>query len=360
MGCESNLADTNRIRNYFNVNGANVIKDYKKADIIILMSCGFNQIMMKDNLARLNKFNKTNAKVLLGGCIPKIKKETTKLVDDFFGPKDLDKLDQIFNFKTKIKEVSPQFNRKAKSIIRISTGCEGKCSYCAIKIANGITKSRKIEDIKKDIKQGLKEGYSKFVFTAEDTGSWGKDIGTNILGLLTEIIKIKDKFKVTLTTINPKWFIKFPKLIDLLKSEKIEKKVYLSLQSGSNRILRLMNRQYSVQEYRSVFDKLKKEIPEVKIQVDVIVGFPTETKKDFLDSLQLIKELNIYFLQVFAYTDMEGTISNNITPKIPYDTIEKRAKEIILAFLEKNKDCNKRKLVNTNIKNIHKLIKSNI
>ena len=357
LGCESNLADTNRIMEYFKINNVKLTTNYKEADFIILMSCGFNNIMMKDNLRRLQDFKKTDAKIILGGCIPKIRKEIIKTVDYSFGPKELEVLDQIFRFKNNIKNISPQFYKENKKIIRISTGCNGNCSYCAIKIANGLIKSRSFEYIKKDIDEGIKEGYSHFILVSEDNGSWGTDIGTNIIQLIEKINKIKGDFRITLTTINPVWFIKFPELINSLKSKKIEKKIYLALQSGSNRILKLMNRHYTVEQYKEVFNALKEEIPEIKIQTDVLIGFPTETEQDFLKTLQFVKETDINFLQVFAYTDMKGTKSYNITPKVPRKIIEERAKRIISEFLEKKKGISGRTLVNTNLKNIYTLLK---
>ena len=356
LGCASNVADTNRIKKYFLANDVELVTDYMDAEIIVLMSCGFNTIMLERNIQRLKEFKKSGAKIYLGGCVPKIDKDSSKLVNYSFGPKDLDNLDLIFGFENKIENFSAEFNENGKKFIRIATGCEGKCSYCAIKIANGITKSRSINEIKKDIKDGLKEGYSKFVFTSEDTGSWGHDISLNIVDLIEEINNSNGNFTVTLTTIHPIWFVKYPELIETLKSKKIEKKIYFAIQSGSNRILNLMKRGYTVEQYKEIFERLKNEIPNIMIQCDILVGFPTENEDDFKQTLNLVNELDIAFLQVFAYTDMKGTISNNLIPKVPGDIITERAKTIISAFLKKNELITDRKLVNTNIKDLEGIV----
>lgn len=353
LGCASNLADTNKIKKYFIANEIELVLDYKNADIIILMSCGFNQIILEENIKLLQEFElnkKSNAKIYLGGCIPKINTEVTKLVDYSFGPKEIKNLDLIFGFDNKVEKFSPEFNQKDKKIIRIATGCEGKCSYCAIKIANGITRSRNFQEIKVDINEGLKEGFSRFVFTSEDNGSWGTDLNLSVIDLIRELDSIERDFTVTFTTINPIWFIKYPELVNALKSKKIEKKIYFPLQSGSNRILKLMNRGYTVEQYKSTFKRLKIEIPNIKIQCDLLIGFPTETEEDFQKTLNIIDELDITFLQVFAYTDMKGTVSDKIHPKVLFDLTVERTKQIISKFLEKNKDVKNRKLINTNIK----------
>ena len=167
--------------------------------------------------------------------------------------------------------------------------------------------------------------------------------------MIKSINQIEGDFKITLTTFNPQWFIKYPELFELLKSDKIEKKIYLPLQSGSNRVLELMQRDYSVEQYKEIFERIKREIPKMKIQADVLVGFPTETEEEFEKTLELVKKLDIYFLQVFAYTDMKKTKAEKLEPKIPFEETEKRAKKIIDLFLEKYKE-EERNLVNTNLK----------
>lgn len=349
MGCDSNIADSNRIKKFLKSNQIEIISDYNGADFIILMSCGFNQIILKDNINRLKELKKTGAKIILGGCIPKIDPKVCDLVDYHFGPRDLDKIKEIFSLNQDIEKVSPEFKREDKKTIRIATGCEGRCAYCVIRVANGKTKSRSIERIIQDIKDGMNEGYSKFIFTSEDDGSWGQDLNSNISELIRSINKIEGNFKVTLTTFNPKWFLKYPELFELLKSKKIEKKIYLPLQSGSNRILELMQRDYSVEQYLEIFEKIKKETPETKIQVDVLVGFPTETEEDFEKTFNVVKKLGIYYLQVFAYTDMKRTISESLKPKVPFETTEKRVKQLINFFLDKHKE-RKGNILHTNLK----------
>ncbi len=196
---------------------------------------------------------------------------------------------------------------------------------------------------------GLDEGYHRFVFTSEDNGSWGHDLGLSIIDLIREIDAMTGDFSVSFTTIHPKWFIRLPKLVYALKSGKIEKKIYLALQSGCDKVLGSMRREYTAEQYKSIFKELKKEMPQIKIQCDIIAGFPGETEEDFKQSLDTVMELDIAFLQVFAYTDMKGTYSDKIAPKVPYEVAVERTKKMKSAFLKKNSSIKARKLVNTNI-----------
>ncbi len=363
FACASNTADANRVRSYFDINGNQITDDPRTADLIILMSCGFNQIIKKQHFKRmdeLQRLSKNDATIMLGGCISKIDKDYAKDLNKkgiyTFGPREIEMLDNIFGYKHKIRNISPVFKNQDSKIIRISTGCKGKCTYCAIKFANGSTLSRSAEDIKKDIIEGISEGFSQFKLTSEDTGAWGQDIRSNIVNLLNEITAMDGDFRLTLSTIHPKWFLKYPKqLIGALKSRKIAKNIYLPLQSGSNRVLKLMGREYTKEQYDTIYNLIKQEIPEIKIQSDILVGFPSETEEDFRKSFDAVMSKNLYFLQVFAYTDMKGTMSEKIEPKVDMKISHNRVRELINAFLDSKSECvGKRILVNTNIESLEK------
>jgi MiaB/RimO family radical SAM methylthiotransferase len=349
LGCDSTLSDANRLRECCLNNFIEITEDYLSADNIVLFSCGFNEIILRDNLKKLSRLRQNKkAKLILAGCIPKIISVSKRIADEIVGPKEISKFNTLFNLKIEIEQFSPKFEREDRQIIRISTGCCGKCSYCAIKIATGFIKSRNYEDIIKDLRDGLKRGVKKFVFTSEDNGSWGQDMSTNICFLLEKIEEMHEHFKVLITTFNPKWFLRYPQLYNLLKSDKFEKNIYLSLQSGSDRILKLMKREYSVDDYIRVYHKLKKEIPEIKIRSDFLVGFPSETEEDFNKTYNLINNLDFYFIQVFAYTDMRKTLAKKINPKITKNVKYSRVKKLIELFLKKNEN-EKRALIQTNI-----------
>ena len=267
----------------------------------------------------------------------------------------MDKLEEYLNLGNKVTVNDASFLRENKKIIRASTGCEGRCSYCAIKLATGSTTSRPIEKIHESIRQGLEEGITEFVFTAEDIGSWGFDIGLTLSDLIYSLEQIEEDFKVSLTTVHPKWFLLYPELFDALNSPKLEKKIYLPIQSGSDRILKTMQRDYTKQDYIGIYKKIKEKNPEMRIQCDILVGFPGEEEHDFQETLKIIKELDFSYLQVFAYTDMERTLSYRFGPKVPKELREKRAALAITEFLKKHPD-EEGNLVNTNVDNIHEIL----
>lgn len=351
LGCDSNKADTNQVAKWISKNKGVLVGDFEEANFIILMSCSFNTIIRDKNIGRLKEFRKNKkAKIILGGCMSLIDSSTKKYADYFFGPRQINKLEEIFKeVSFDINESSPEFKREGTRVIRISTGCRGKCSYCAIKFANGSVKSRGIGEIKKDIEEGLREGITRFAFTSEDVGAWGQDIGKNIGDLINEVTKVKGNFKIRLTTVHPKWFVKYPSLTKIFKKSKIENAIYLAIQHSSNKILKLMQREYTRQDYLKIFKKLKKENPGIKINCDFLVGFPGETEKDHEENKKLLKDLDFEYIQVFGYTDMKGTIAEKLEPKVDFKITEKRCKELIKIILDKYPN-EKRMIVNTNIK----------
>lgn len=349
LGCDSNEADTARLRAFFTKNGYS-LTTAKDADIQVLMSCGFNQDKIKENKERLKALRKNKGKLVLGGCLSKIAPELTYMADDSFGPREWDVVDSLFPHEYSVASCSPLFDRNKKRIIRVATGCRGTCSYCAIKKATGAVKSRSLNELKEDVRQGLREGVENFVLVAEDVGAYGQDIGITLLTLVDALTALKGRFTLTLTTIHPEWFLKMPSLIDCFANEKVEKKIYIPNQAATNRLLGLMQRNYTIEDYKNIVKNLRTAVPDILIQTDFIVGFPTETKEDIEAAKVLIDELDFYLLQAFHYTDMQKTVANNLEPKVPEEEGIRRTQELIDYFLQKNQsEVGKRLLVNTNI-----------
>ncbi|MDA3837284.1 MAG: MiaB/RimO family radical SAM methylthiotransferase [Nanoarchaeota archaeon] len=348
QGCPCNIADAKKIASFLESQGHKITKEQESAENIIIVTCGFNEEKLKHSLEEIKEIGKIGKKIYLAGCLPKIRPEEIKQFEIIATPKNFSKLNKFKNkISTKsIDDFSPEFSDKTIKYIRISTGCSGKCSYCAIKQATGYVKSRSIQTIKKDFKEAIKK-HKQIALIGEDIGSWGLDIGLKLNNLLEELIKIKGNYKILLSSINPKNIINNNMLINLFSHKNIGETIYLPNQSSSNKLLKKMNRGYTIEQYSSVYKKLKKIKPNLKLQTDILVGFPGETEEDHKKNINFIKNYDINFLQVFMYTKMKRTLSEglkDIDKKIKI----KRTKELIKIFLEKNKNEN-RLLVNTNI-----------
>jgi tRNA A37 methylthiotransferase MiaB len=199
------------------------------------------------------------------------------------------------------------------SPVQISTGCSNNCSYCAIKTAKGHVKSRSIDDIKKYIRLLLERGENRIFLISDDCGSYGMDIGTNISELVDVILSMNGGIKMKIYSMYPALFVKhYPSLRKHFANKRINH-IGVPLQSGSSRILKLMNRSYDIDEIKSLVRDLKECNPEAKVISNIIYNFPTETMDDFKKSVKasMIFDYSLFF----RYCETTGSKSSYIYPK---------------------------------------------
>ncbi|MCX8170832.1 MAG: tRNA (N(6)-L-threonylcarbamoyladenosine(37)-C(2))-methylthiotransferase, partial [Candidatus Bathyarchaeota archaeon] len=184
-----------------------------------------------------------------------------------------------------------RFNR-AIEIIPIAEGCLGSCSFCCVRFARGRLFSYPKELIVGGVREAVSEGVKEIWLTSQDNGAYGLDIGTNLVDLLRECCRISGKFFIRVGMMNPNHVIKLlPDLIGVYKDERIFKFLHLPVQSGDNNILKMMNRRYTVEDVKAIFNAFKKELPDITIATDVICGFPGESRESFEKTLELMKEI---------------------------------------------------------------------
>lgn len=358
LGCISNKVDTTRVQEFFRSNGWPQTDACEEASLVILMTCGFTKVSEDYNIERLKKLQQIKqpeAKIIVGGCLPSINKALVKEVFDgfIFSPRTLKKLNNFITSKVRIEDISPSSLEPDDSsikAIRVSTGCMGHCTYCAIPFANGKTKSRSIGDILRDIRETVKEGISKIKFVSEDLGAYGQDHGVSIVDLLRVAVTSNIDFELYLDNLNPNWIFRYKReLIELFHSHKIAKTFYIPIQSGSDRILELMKREYTISEINEIFEDLRDTFPNVKISTDFIVGFPTETEDDFEATRVLLEDLAFHHLEIFTYEDRPHTKASKLEPKIRESVKEERRQILFQEFLKKL-------LLSNNVRNNEQLI----
>jgi len=381
--CERRKLDIRRIATYFTKNGYQIITNPRKTDIIILSTCGANDILTNYHLDNVKRFKKYRADLIVTGCIPDTDKGKFEKIYDgkFITTKNLEKIDTYFpDNKIKFNEIEDcnqpwitidesKINNVFKKLfmstviskklyvgfldyllkkfineghllldnlldlpfddfytIRISEGCLGNCSYCSIKRALGRFQSKPFDQCITEFKKGLDAGFSNFFITAEDTGAYGKDIGKTFVDLLDELTKIKGKYSIGILEINPVWLIQqIDSFEGILKRGKI-KAINVPVQSGSNRILKLMHRYSNSEKIQDVLLRLKKAHPDLTLGTHVIVGFPTETEEEFKETLQLVKKTKINIGALVPMSIKQDTVAENIEPKITRNEISRRLK----------------------------------
>lgn len=213
--------------------------------------------------------------------------------------------------------------------LRISWGCNSNCTYCGIKHAVGDHVSKPTDIIINEFKKGLKLGYKDFLIFSEDTGAYGTDIGSSLPKLLAKIVAIEGDYKIFLEDFNPVWIVKYiNELEEIFKNKKISG-ILCPIQSGSSRILKLMNRFSDVNKIRESYAQLKKSNPNLIIITHILVGFPTETEDDLNRTFSFVTDDIFDSGQFFEFSCVPNTEAEKIEPKIPNDVLHQRLKKQI-------------------------------
>lgn len=215
--------------------------------------------------------------------------------------------------------------------LRISNGCIGNCTYCSDREAIGGLKSKPIAVCRREYENLLAKGHKKFVFIADNLGIYGLDCNSSLERLFQALSEADRGIKVSwhLQHLHPHWLIKYKtELLRMVKEEKIES-IICPIQSGSNRILDLMNRHYSIEEVADNLRQLKVANANLRVYTHIMIGFPSETEVDFLATLQALKDIRFYHVAIFPYYDCYDTVASRMGDKVGKKTIFERVKRMV-------------------------------
>jgi threonylcarbamoyladenosine tRNA methylthiotransferase MtaB len=368
-GCPENRIDVARAEQHLLENGWTIVKNWQEANLILFNACGRGTETTSFSLNLIKEIQsgvKENQQLVVWGCLPKIDPVTLEkaYTGSVSAGSELVGLDQIIGSKGSMdkttanylgiillpnKKDAPTFikyegsflTRALKRLvniwenfletrfnltdkndgsvfyIKVSTGCNSYCSYCAIRKSRGITKSKPIEDVLKQFREGLQKGFKYFSLMGTDLGSYGSDLNCSLTDLLKALVKEDGVFKINLRNINPYYLVNhLDEFIGILKTGRI-RYIETAAESGSNRIVRLMNRHYTIEEFKNCINRIRKEYPQIIMRTQLIVGFPTETDSDFSATMKLLDDVVFDFVEVYQYSDRPGTISDKMEPKVP-------------------------------------------
>ncbi len=327
FGCKFNQAESELIKRVLKEKGYKEASE-READFVVLVTCGVVEKTERKILKKAIWLKKRGKKIIFAGCLPLISPKICKeIADGLVGPTNILNLPKIVKKVLKGKRAfsikqKPVDKAKLKcfvipketctAIIPISEGCLSFCSYCATKLAKGNLRSFDKDAILENIKEALRLGAKEIQLTSQDLAIYGLDKGKFTLPeLLKEISKIEGDFRVRLGMMNP-WGAKrvFSKILKIMQGEKFYKFLHLPLQSGSDRILKLMNRNYKVKDFFELVSEFRKKFKNSLLATDVIVGFPTETENDFQKTISAIKRTKPEILHIFRYSKRQGTLAS--------------------------------------------------
>jgi len=324
LGCASIQADGIKISSCLQKNGLSQSSEIDEADIIIILTCGYSYKQYNesiDTITEINRSKKESAKIWIGGCVPAINKNFIQKfpfeVDLIFAPRNFEeKLNEYIKNQPLLFQTSSivtEYNQGEVYPVRIINGCTENCSYCVIKRAGGKALSQPISKLEKEIRN-IGNEVKCISLVGEDIGAYGKDINASLEELIQLIVQIHPKIKISFSTIHPKYFVQdfdmYVRIFDTC-DENLIPVLPVPIQSGSDKILKLMKRDYNIDDVVNCFQTFTGKFPKVKISTDVMVGYPGETWDDFLLTKLLVEKLPLSALSCFKFDDMTG-IGNTV------------------------------------------------
>lgn len=350
FGCQMNFKDSEKLMGILSEIGYEETDD-EHADLVLYNTCTVREnanLKIYGRLGYLSKIKEKNPEMIIGlcGCMmqePQVVEKLNKsyrFIDIIFGTHNIfllaqllyerlisgHKVEDIWDGTTKIVEELPTVRKyDFKSGVNIMYGCNNFCSYCIVPYVRGRERSRNPEDIIDEIKQLVANGVVEIMLLGQNVNSYGKTLENPITfaQLLQRIEDIEGLKRIRFMTSHPKDLS--DELIKVMaKSKKICKQMHLPLQSGSSRLLKIMNRHYNKEQYLTLVEKLRKEIPDIGITTDIIVGFPGETEEDFEETLDVVEKAQYDSAFTFIYSKRSGTPAAKMPDQVPEDVVKDR------------------------------------
>lgn len=371
LGCKVNQYETNGMIQAFLEKGYEIVDFTEKSDIYIINTCTVTSISDKKSRQMIRRTKQLNpeAIVVAVGCYAQVAKDKLEKIKDIDLILGISEKTEIIKYvEEEIKERNPKtyisdvmhqkqfvdfgsvnYTDKNRVAIKVQDGCNQFCTYCIIPYARGRIRSRKIENVKKEVEDLAQKGIKEIVITGIHVASYGKDLEENIglIDLLEEINKIDGIERIRLSSLEPtlitEEFVK-----RLSKLAKICDHFHLSLQSGCNETLKRMNRHYTTEDFKEATELLRKTYPNVALTTDIIVGFPGETEEEFNITYEFLKEINFYKMHVFKYSPRHGTKAEKMPNQIDGNIKEERSKKLI-ELSDKNEINQNKRYINKNL-----------
>jgi len=379
--CNRRQLDAERVASFFVHNGFYLVSNPKEADVIFLVTCAVSTKRENSSIGRINHLKKYHGELIVGGCLPAINEK--RLLSVFNGrsisTSELPKIDNYFQgMKIKFSELGdankyfPSYSKilsrefaeiawnKFRSLrmlslkyivrkeiprivsmltkktslqtipypIRISWGCNQKCSYCGIRAAVGRLHSKPLEICREEFLEGIREGYKEFEVIADDVGAYGIDIGKNFPDLLNELFDISGEYHVLIWNLSPMWLVhNQDEFLPILQKQRINR-IHYPAQSGSQNILKAMNRYSDVQKTIESLLFLRKHSSGLSITTDLIIGYPGETEVDVDETIEFMRKVYFNGVNIFMYYGVPGTPAYSIENQVSKKVIEKRVRRV--------------------------------
>ncbi len=362
LGCKLNYSETSTIASEFKNKNFEIVDFKEKADVYLINTCTVTENADREcrKIIRRAKRLNPDSYVIVTGCFAQIQSESIGRmpeVDAVLGNEEKFKIfdllgDNFWETGQSCISVKPtdkigdfyfasssDSDTRTRAFFKIQDGCDYTCSYCTIPFARGNSRSLPVDDVIEQFRKILADGYKEIILTGVNVGDYGHSIGTNLFELLQQMIAVEGEFRIRISSIEPN--LLSDEIIKLTRdSEKLVNHFHIPLQSGSDKLLKLMRRRYNSEFFREKILSIHELIPDVGIGIDVISGFPSETDKDFEKTFNLLQKLPISYLHAFTYSERENTDALKIDEVVPVRTRKERTNLLRKLSDEKRKEFN--------------------
>lgn len=347
LGCKVNQYETEAISEIFEESGYEVVEE-EFADIYVINTCTVTSLSDSKSRQMIRKFKRINPQstVVVMGCYSQVAdKDVEKIesVDVIIGTTERNEIvNLVEEFQTTGQRINivrditgdntfqpidiTNLRDMTRAYLKVQDGCNRFCSYCIIPYARGNIRSRDPEDVRAEVIKLSENGYQEVILTGIHIASYGKDKDNlNLINLIESIHDVEGISRIRLSSVEPR-LITEEFLISLKNFPKFCDHFHLSLQSGSNTVLKRMNRKYTREEYLEKVELIRKFYPNAGITTDIIVGFPGETEDEFQETLDLVKKVKFSRVHIFKYSKRKGTPAAEMTDQVHGDIKNERSK----------------------------------
>ncbi len=366
-GCQMNVNESAKIKNILQNMGYDITENLQESDAVFLNTCTVREGAATQIYGKLGELKPIKEKrgTIIGvtGCFAQEQGEELakkfKQIDIVMGNQNIGKIPQALeklesgDFKHVVyvgdedelpPRVDAEFDSKKTASIPITYGCNNFCTYCIVPYVRGRERSVPMEQIVDEVRTFVTKGYKEVILLGQNVNSYGNDSddkNMTFANLLSEICKIEGEFLVRFISPHPRDFT--DDVIDVIaKNEKIARSLHLPLQSGSSRVLKMMNRGYTKEEYLALAEKIKDRVDGVSLTADIIVGFPGETEEDFLDTLDVVRRAKFETAFMFMYSIRKGTKAATMEGQIDQEVKKERLQRLIELQNEVSKELSLR------------------
>lgn len=348
FGCQMNEHDTERMLGIFESKGFIEVEEPKKADIVVFNTCAIRQKAEQkflSSLGRIKHLKKKNPelKIIVAGCVAQLQGEKlldrVPYIDYIIGPDNIHMIENILENQISNKiftdenplvaniKIPAKRMHHVKAWVNIMYGCNNYCAYCVVPYTRGRERSRPVESILEEIRLLGESGFKEVTLLGQNVNSY-RDGDIDFPSLLEKINEIEGIERIRFVTSHPKDLSK--SLINAIKyCDKVCEHIHLPLQAGSNKILKLMNRKYTYEEYFEKICWLREAIPDISITSDIIVGFPQEQDEDFEKTINALKEIQFDGIFAFKFSPRTGTVAAKLDGQISEEVKSQRLTEIL-------------------------------